>query len=217
MKKLLLTLGLVCAFTCNLAQAASISVKGQELNYKMPEGYCAFNPQTEKESSYIQFFDKALGRSVDLKALVAPCEEISKARAGKYEGLSNFILIGLVGVDGHFMKFRLGNKAYMGFAKLLKPQDIERTVKRANERLKPFNAKVQSLMISDPYIENNQVNFEGNINLCYKDISAGFDFRLASALADDWPIAVGLLYRNDRDAKKPLLAYLNIMHDLKNN
>ena len=55
MKKLLLTLGLVCAFTCNLAQAASISVKGQELNYKMPEGYCAFNPQTEKESSYIQF------------------------------------------------------------------------------------------------------------------------------------------------------------------
>ncbi|MDO5352646.1 MAG: hypothetical protein Q4E81_07445 [Succinatimonas sp.] len=219
MKKLLLTLCLICSFTTIQAQAASITIKNQNLFYQMPDGYCEFNPENQKEGSYWHFFDKALGRSVSLAALIAPCKEVSAVKQGKYDDLSHVIILSFIGVDGKFMKFRLGNLAYTSFISMLKPQDLDKTINRANKRLKPYNVKLQSLMVSEPYVAKDQVSYTGAMNFAYQDQNIGFDFNVASALANKWPVAVALMSRNDKDLdmKRPILAYESIMQDLKGN
>lgn len=219
MRKLLLTLCLICSFTSMQSYAASITIKGQNLNYQMPEGYCEFNLKNQKESSYWSFFDKALGRSVEVAALLAPCEDISAAQKGNYDELTHMIILSFIGVDGKFMKFRLGNLAYTSFISMLKPQDLDKTINRANKRLSPYNVKIQSLMLSEANLTKDQVNYTGAINFAYKEQEFGFDFNVASALANKWPVAAAIMYRNDKkiDMHKPFLAYESIMHDLKEN
>lgn len=219
MRKLLLTLCFICSFTSMQSYAASITIKGQNLNYQMPDGYCEFNLKNQKESSYWNFFDKALGRSVEVAALLAPCKDISAAQNGNYDELTHMIILSFIGVDGKFMKFRLGNLAYTSFISMLKPQDLDKTINRANKRLSPYKVKIQSLMLSEANIAKDQVNYTGAINFAYKEREVGFDFNIASALANKWPVAAAIMYRNDKkiDMHKPFLAYESIMHDLKEN
>ena len=219
MRKLLLTLCLICSFTSMQSYAASITIKGQNLNYQMPDGYCEFNLKNQKESSYWNFFDKALGRSVEVAALLAPCKDISAAQNGNYDELTHMIILSFIGIDGKFVKFRFGNLAYTSFISMLKPQDLDKTINRANKRLSPYNVKIQSLMVSEANIAKDQVNYTGAINFAYKEQEFGFDFNVASALADKWPVAAAIMYRNDKkiDMHKPFLAYESIMHDLKEN
>lgn len=219
MRKLLLTLCLICSFTSMQSYAASITIKGQNLNYQMPEGYCEFNLKNQKESSYWNFFDKALGRSVEVAALLAPCKDISAAQNGNYDELTHMIILSFIGIDGKFVKFRFGNLAYTSFISMLKPQDLDKTINRANKRLSPYNVKIQSLMVSEANIAKDQVNYTGAINFAYKEQEFGFDFNVASALANKWPVAAAIMYRNDKkiDMHKPFLAYESIMHDLKEN
>lgn len=219
MRKLLLTLCLICSFTSMQSYAASITIKGQILNYQMPDGYCEFNLKNQKESSYWNFFDKALGRSVEVAALLAPCKDISAAQNGNYDELTHMIILSFIGIDGKFVKFRFGNLAYTSFISMLKPQDLDKTINRANKRLSPYNVKIQSLMVSEANIAKDQVNYTGAINFAYKEQEFGFDFNVASALANKWPVAAAIMYRNDKkiDMHKPFLAYESIMHDLKEN
>lgn len=219
MRKLLLTLCLICSFTSMQSYAASITIKGQNLNYQMPDGYCEFNLKNQKESSYWNFFDKALGRSVEVAALLAPCKDISAAQNGNYDELTHMIILSFIGIDGKFVKFRFGNLAYTSFISMLKPQDLDKTINRANKRLSPYNVKIQSLMVSEANIAKDQVNYTGAINFAYKEQEFGFDFNVASALANKWPVAAAIMYRNDKkiDMHKPFLAYESIMHDLKEN
>lgn len=219
MRKLLLTLYLICSFTSIQAYAASITIKEQNLNYQMPEGYCEFNLKNQKESSYWNFFDKALGRSVKVASLLAPCKEISVAQNGNYDELTHVIILSFIGVDGKFAKFRFGNLAYTSFISMFKPQDLDKTINRANKRLSPYNVKIQNLMISEANVAEDQVNYTGTINFSYKEQKFGFDFNMTSALANKWPVAAAIMYRNDKkiDMHEPFLAYEGIMRDLKEN
>lgn len=219
MKKILLVFISCLSFACVNAQANEIKIKNDSLSYNLPTGFCEVKPDKAKSSEIFNFFDKSLGKSVELHTIIAPCKEIAEVSSGRADALNSVILLSSIGIDGKFVKFRFGRRAYLNFMTLFKPDKLDKTMKRANDRLKPYNVKIANLMISDPYVKNQMVNYTGNISFEYKEKKAGFDFLASSTLAKSWPIATAVLYRNDKDIdlKKILGAYSSITEDLKKN
>lgn len=166
-------LALLLGLHCALAYAGTLEVLGQQINYTVPDGYCAVG-ETQRERELLDQARRAVGPSIRLLHMAVSCSELKAFATGKRDYLDHWLQVQLVGPKGIFKRLEIGKEAYLSAISKFSPQ-LDLT--EVNRRMESIFAN-QAVSIGEPQIvplgrDGNAAYFAGRMTL-----TMGADSRL---------------------------------------